>query len=168
MSIKNRVIWKENGAKISIQKDTEKDAPKLWYRYVKLSEPAGSESKFSEGSYDMEFTLKKGEVLEMKEEGEDAVFLSPDNYHPRFSFRAKSKKGATEITFSTNPGLNLSRVRIEDPQKRIYYLATNGTLEDGQVWYLPPDAMFSKNPGTVAWHILLDAYSAEIYDYLME
>jgi hypothetical protein len=112
--------------------------------------------------------LKRGEVLELKEEGEEPVLYTTEFYQPKFTVHVKQKKERTELSFSTNPGINLSRVLIEDPQKHLYYLGTAGTLDEKDVWLLPNDISFSKNKENSSWHIRLDRYSSLYYDFVIE
>ena len=166
--LKQRVDLRDNDTKVVVKPDPEKPACQLLYRYVRLTENVSTDKPFADCEYFAVLPLRKGEVLELKEDGEESVLKPLDNYHPKFKLHVRIKHGVTEISFSTNPGLSLSRIMLEDPQKRVYSLGTSGTLDEKNVWYLPADAAFSKNAESSSWHIKLDRYSCCIYEYVIE
>ena len=167
MSLANRII-RDSNSKITVHPNPDNPDGRLLYRCVRIAEPSASEIPYMIGDYNTVFPLKKGEVLELVEHGEDPVFCTVDGWQPKFTVYVKAKKNTTELSFSTNPGINLSRVMIEDPQKRLYCLGTSGTLDSKAVWLLPSDISFSKSKENSNWHIRLDRYSSCIYDFVIE
>lgn len=168
MSLSNRVDLKDDHSVVMVRPNPDHPDLKLLYRYIKLTDSAVSVTKFLIGEYNTAFPIKKGEVLELMEEGEAPVLYTVDHWNPSFTVFVKSKKDMTELKLSTNPGISISRILIEDPQKRLYYLGTKGTLDEREIWYLPPDIVFSKNKENASWHIRLDRYSSCNYDYVIQ
>lgn len=166
MPLANRII--RDNTKITVRPDPDHPDRRLLYRSVKIAESSVSVIPYTIGDYNTVFPLKKGEVLELAEQGEEPEFCTVDGWQPKFTIYVRPKKDGTELSFSTNPGINLSRVMVEDPQKRRYYLGMSGTLDHKDVWLLPPDISFSKNKENSSWHIRLDRYSSCIYDYVIE
>ena len=167
MSLLDRIEMRDNETKLIVRPKDDGSEHRLQYRYIKITDPVSNIVGFSDGDYNTIFSMKKGEVLELREE-EEIVYKTVENYQPSFKVYVRTKKDTAELSFSTNQGLNLSRIIIEDPQKRVYPLGVNGKLDEHDIWYLPVDAAFSKNRENASWHIVLDQYSNCVYDYTIE
>ena len=164
MSLSSRIDFIDNDKKLLVRPDPQNPNRKLRCRSVNLKKSIYEEIPFQEIAYGSPVTLVKGVVLELKEDDGESELRS-FVYQPRFTLRVHAEKGRTAISFSSNDGIHLSRVMLEDPQKRLYFLGASGTLDEKNVWYLPGDVSFSKDGDGSNWHIKLDKYSSCVYEY---
>ena len=151
-----------SGPKVEVIADPDRPNNRLYYRVVNLYQSASSTNEFQEALYPFQYDLKNGQVLELKE-GEE-VSLQYLDVHKKLKMKQVQCHGFLQISFLANSDLHLSRIQLEDPQKRRYSLGTAGVINEKDRWYLPDDAVFSKNPNKTCWHVLLDRYSECLFE----
>ncbi len=168
MSLNNRIEMLDSATKVTVRPDPMNPDRQLWYRVIKLDESVITDQPFVKCGYHTVLELRKGEVLELKEDEGESILKAPDNFRPKFSVSVHPVREGSELSLSTNAGLHISRVMLEDPQKQRYVLGMTGTLNENNKWYLPQDVSFSKSKEGNGWHIKLDIYSDFVYQYVIK
>lgn len=168
MSLNNRIEMLDNASKVAVRPDPMNPDRQLWYRIIKLDESVVTDQPFAKCAYHTVLELRNREVLELKEDDGESILKAPDNFRPKFSVSVHSVREGSELSLSTNAGLHISRVMLEDPQKQRYVLGMTGTLNEKNTWYLPQDVSFSKSKEGNGWHIKLDKYSDFVYQYVIK